>query len=125
GDTWEQTVVRDARGKSGDDVENNRPVTAIAVDTQHGSDDIVYVTWQRGLSARTAPNAEPTRVFTSISTDGGRSFGEPIEMSADAWKDNATKAKALEIAPTGTTIPPSGATTTTTAPPAGSRASDP
>ncbi|MGH9280997.1 MAG: hypothetical protein ACRD12_23280, partial [Acidimicrobiales bacterium] len=86
----------------------------------------VYVTYQRSLPGRTAPNGEPTRVFTAISTDGGRTFGEPIEMTADAWKADAARAKALEIAPTATTIPPAGAsTTTTTAPPAGSRAATP
>lgn len=124
GDTWEHTIVRNARGKTGDDVENNRPVTALVVDTKSGSDDIVYVTWQRGLTARVAPNAEPTRVFTSISTDGGRTFGEQIEMTADAWKAEGPRSEALKIAPSVTTIPPTGATTTT-APAAGSRAAEP
>ena len=124
GDTWEHTIVRNARGKTGDDVENNRPVTALVVDTKNGGDDIVYITWQRGLTARTAPNAEPTRVFTAISTDGGRTFGDQIEMTADAWKADGVRAEALRIAPSVTTIPPTGATTTT-APAAGSRAAQP
>lgn len=126
GDTWEHTIVRNARGKTGEEVENNRPVTALVVDTKRGGDDIVYVTWQRGLTGKTAPNAEPTRVFTAISTDGGRSFGDQIEMTADAWKSEAPRAEALRLAPTATTIPPPNvSTTTTTTPAAGSRAAQP
>ena len=126
GDSWEHTIVRDARGKQGEDVENNRPVTALAVDTKNGPDDIVYVTWQRGLPGKAAPNAEPTRVYTSISTDGGRTFGDRIDMTADAFKSQAVRDEALRIAPTGTTIPgPNVSTTTTTAPAAGSRAATP
>ncbi len=126
GDSWEQTIVRDARGKTGDDVENNRPVTALVVDSKNGNDDIVYVTWQRGLPARSAPNQEPTRVFTAISTNGGRSFSEPIEMSGDVWKNEALRTDALNRATSATTIPPPNAsTTTTTVPAAGSRAANP
>ena len=126
GDTWEHTVVRDARGKQGQEIENNRPVTALAVDSKHGNDDIVYVTWQRGLPGKTSPNAEPTRVFTAISTDGGRTFGAPIDMTADAYKADAVRAEALSKATSVTTIPPPNAsTTTTTAPASGSRAATP
>ena len=126
GDTWEQTIVRNARGKEGEQIENNRPVTALAVDTKNGNDDIVYVTWQRGLTGRTAPNAEPTRVFTSISTDGGRTFGEPIDMTKDAFQADAVRASAMEQRTSVTTIPPPNAsTTTTTVPPESSRAANP
>ncbi|MFP5317002.1 MAG: sialidase family protein [Acidimicrobiia bacterium] len=126
GDTWEHTIVRDARGKQAEEVENNRPVTALVVDTKNGSDDIVYVTWQRGLPGRTAPNAEPTRVYTSVSTDGGRTFGDRIDMTADAFKAPAVRDEALRIASTVTTVPgPNASTTTTTTPAAGSRAATP
>ena len=126
GDTWEHTIVRNARGKTGEDVENNRPVTALVVDSRNGNDDIVYVTWQRGLPARTSPNQEPTRVFTSISTDGGRTFGEPIEMSGEVWRNEAFRTEALAKATSATTIPPPNASTTTTTTPAvGSRAANP
>jgi hypothetical protein len=126
GDTWEHTIVRDARGKTGEDVENNRPVTALAVDTRNGNDDIVYVTWQRSLPGRSAPNQEPTRLFTAISTNGGRSFGEPIEMSGDVWRSEQLRTEALNLRTSATTIPPPNAsTTTTTVPAAGSRAANP
>src|SRR5919199_394786 len=106
GDTWDQTIVRNARGKTGDAIENNRPVTALAVDTKTGNDDIVYVTWQRSLPALSAPNQEPTRIFTAISTNGGRTFGEPIEMTGDVWKDDGLRAETLSKATSVTTIPP-------------------
>ena len=125
GDTWEHTIVRNARGKQGPEVENNRPVTALVVDTKNGRDDIVYVTWQRGLPGMTAPNAEPTRVYTAISTDGGRTFGDRIDMTADAYKSQAVRDEALRIAPTATTIPAGGPAPTTTVPAEGSRAAQP
>src|SRR5919199_2895265 len=126
GDTWDQTIVRNARGKTGDAIENNRPVTALAVDTKTGNDDIVYVTWQRSLPALSAPNQEPTRIFTAISTNGGRTFGEPIEMTGDVWKDDGLRAEPLSKATSVTTIPPPNAsTTTTTVPASGSRAAQP
>jgi Neuraminidase (sialidase) len=126
GDTWEHTVVRNARGKTGEEIENNRPVTALVVDRETGSDDIVYVTWQRSLPGRSAPNQEPTRIFTAISTNGGRTFGEPIEMTGEVWKNEALRTKALSLRSSATTIPPPNAsTTTTTVPPTGSRAAEP
>jgi hypothetical protein len=125
GDTWEHTIVRNARGKQGPEVENNRPVTALVVDTKNGRDDIVYVTWQRGMPGMTAPNAEPTRVYTAISTDGGRTFGDRIDMTADAYKSQAVRDEALRIAPTATTIPAGGPAPTTTVPAEGSRAAQP
>ncbi|MDQ4089091.1 MAG: hypothetical protein M3163_02125, partial [Actinomycetota bacterium] len=45
GDSWQTTVVRNARGLQGDAQENNRPVSALMVDTTSGPEDIVYVGW--------------------------------------------------------------------------------
>ncbi len=46
GETWENTIVRDARRFQGEQQENNRPVNSIVVDTRSGKDDIVYVGWK-------------------------------------------------------------------------------
>ena len=51
GNTWQTTIVRNTRGKEGEAQENaGRPVTSLVIDTEHGSDDIVYVTWTRSVS---------------------------------------------------------------------------
>lgn len=83
GESWETTVVRSTRGA--DDVnkaENNRPVTGLAVDTRTDEQDIVYVGWQK----RTVPGAAsaPSQAMLGVSTDGGRTFGEPVVMG-EAW----------------------------------------
>ena len=45
GDSWETTVVRTARGKTGEEAENMRPVQSIALERKGGSDDVVYITF--------------------------------------------------------------------------------
>lgn len=79
GDSWQTTVVRDAREFMGAEIENNRPVSSVAVDTS-GDQDVVYVGWRRSL-----PEAEdaPRLPQVAVSTDGGQSFGEPINPLAD------------------------------------------
>lgn len=81
GDTWDTTIVRDARGFEGDEVENNRPVSGVAVDTS-GSSDVVYVTWRSG----SWPDVNP---MIAVSTDGGETFSEPVNVMADHWEDPA------------------------------------
>jgi hypothetical protein len=126
GDTWETTLVRNSRGLQGEAIEDNRPVMGVAVDAKSGKDDIVYVTYQASYPARVAPDAAPNLPMVAVSTDGGRSFGEPVNVAADAFKPDAIRAEGIRVAPTGTTIPPPNvSTTTTTAPPQGSRAADP
>lgn len=120
GDTWQTAVVRNVRGAEGDKVENNRPVGNVAVDSKSGSEDIVYITWQYSTPFVTAPNANPTRAVVAVSTNGGRDFGEPVDITAPAWADGANRQKAI-TSPTATTLAP-GATTTTLLAPAGSRA---
>ena len=122
GDSWETTLVRNNRGKAEKEVENTRPVTGIAVDTKSGSADVVYVSWARRLPNVTAPNAEPLRATVAVSTDGGRSFGEPVSAVADAFASPAIRSEAFSKV---TTTLASGPTTTTTPPPAGSRAAQP
>ena len=90
GDTWQSTIVRNVRGAEGEKVENNRPVGNIAVDSKSGSDDIVYVTWQDSTPFVTAPNANPTRAMVAVSTNGGRDFGEPVNIAAPAWETRPT-----------------------------------
>ncbi|HJV08139.1 MAG TPA: sialidase family protein [Acidimicrobiales bacterium] len=123
GDTWQSTIVRNVRGAEGEKVENNRPVGQVAVDSKSGSDDIVYISWQYSTPFVTAPNANPTRAVVAVSTNGGRDFGEPVDIAGPAWADAANRQKAI-TSPTATTLAP-GATTTTLLAPAGSRAAQP
>ena len=124
GDTWETTVVRNARGKEGPDLENNRPIGGVAVDTNSGNDDIVYVTWQsRASGQRTGSSQVPDRPFVAVSFDGGKTFGDQVLLSAGVYTD-AVRAEALS---TATTLPPApgAAPVTTTTAPAGSKAATP
>ncbi len=123
GDTWQSTVVRNVRGAEGEKVENNRPVGSIAVDSKSGGDDIVYISWQYSTPFVTAPNQNPTRAVVAVSTNGGRNFGEPVNITEPAWQDAANRQKAID-SPTVTTLAP-GVTTTTIARPEGSRAAQP
>lgn len=123
GDSWQSTVVRNTRGKQGKEVENaGRPITSLVVDTRRGNDDVVYVTWTRNLPNATAPNAEPVEPFVAVSRDGGRTFSDPVDLTANVFNDATIRAEALK---TTTTTTPTGPTTTTTAPPADSRAAQP
>jgi hypothetical protein len=86
GDTWEEpTVVRSTRGKFGAEGENNRPVNSIAVDTERGDQDIVYVSWRRNAAPGVTP-APVGQAMIATSTDGGRTFGEPVVIVGDYFK---------------------------------------
>ncbi|MGH9269195.1 MAG: hypothetical protein ACRD0D_13605, partial [Acidimicrobiales bacterium] len=123
GDTWQPVIVDDVRNLRGADVVSNRPpAQSLVVDTRNGSDDIVYVSWYKSFPGRTAPNAEPVKSFVATSTDGGRTFGAPVEIGAGVFDNAALRADALK---TTTTTTPPGAVPTTTAPAAGSRAANP
>ncbi len=123
GDTWQTTMVHNARGFEGERIENNRPVGSVAVDSKSGSEDVVYISWQYSTPLVTAPNANPIRPRVAVSTDGGRTFGAPIDISEQAWQNEANRQRAIQSA-TATTLAP-GATTTTIARPEGSRAANP
>jgi hypothetical protein len=76
GDTWETAIVRNARGKQGPDTEVNIPVSSVAVDTTRGPDDIVYVAWSS--SRYLMRPVVPDRPMVAVSTDGGRTFADPV-----------------------------------------------
>jgi hypothetical protein len=76
GDTWDTTVVRSARGKEGADMETNIPVSSVAVDPTSGEDDIVYVTYASSRYQARPP--VPDAPMVAVSTDGGRTFAEPV-----------------------------------------------
>lgn len=123
GESWQSTVVRNTRGKQDKEVENaGRPITSLVVDTRSGNDDVVYVTWTRTLTNAVAPDGEPVKPFVAVSRDGGQSFSEPVDLTANVFADAKIRADALK---TTTTTTPTGPTTTSTAPPARSRAAQP
>ncbi len=124
GDSWETTVVRTARGKTGEAAENLRPVQSMAVQTKGGDDDVIYVTFARTRPGFTAPNAVPASAMVAVSHDGGRTFGEPVDLVGDLFKPQAIRDQALS-AVTTTTAAPGATTTTTTTPPADSKAANP
>ncbi|MDP8938236.1 MAG: glycoside hydrolase [Actinomycetota bacterium] len=82
GETWTTTLVNDARAQP-DPKPENTCCPGLAVDTS-GAEDTIYVGYSRDWSA-TAPQGHALRekqdVVVSVSTDGGRSFGEPINLN--------------------------------------------
>ena len=124
GDSWETTVVYTARGKQGDVAENVRPIHSLAVDTKTGNDDVVYVTFNLAKPGFVAPNQVPSTPMVAASTDGGRTFGAPADLSAKVFDAPALRDQAL-TARTTTTLAPGATTTTTVAPAAGSKAAEP
>ena len=121
GDTWNTVFARDARTTSGDNQENDRPVTGLVVDSKSGSQDIVYTLYRRAFPNRTAPNAAPQEPVLAISRDGGATFEEPVSALGNVYQDAAVRELAL-TARTTTTVGPG---TTTTIPPEGSLAATP
>lgn len=123
GDSWDTVVVRTARGKTGDAAENLRPVQSVAVDRRSGKDDIVYVTFALTRPNLTAPNAVPAASMVAVSRDGGRSFGDAVNLADKLFEPQTIRDEALTAVTTSTVAP--GPTTTTTAPPPGSKAAQP
>ena len=74
GDSWQTTVVRNARGLQGDAQENNRPVSTLMVDTTSGPEDIVYVGW-------TGTRRDRNKPLMAVSRDAGRTWSEPIDLT--------------------------------------------
>jgi hypothetical protein len=122
GDNWQRSILVPVRGKEGEAVEQYRP-SSIVVDAKRGGNDIVYAAYTRTQPNLVAPNQEPSRPMVMVSTDGGRTFGAPTDLSAGVWTD-AVRQEAFSKATT-TTANPNASTTTTTIPPAGSRAATP
>ncbi|HEX2064414.1 MAG TPA: sialidase family protein, partial [Acidimicrobiales bacterium] len=109
GESWATTIVRDARGKTDAEVENNRPVASVAVDTKSGDKDIVYVAWRGNW-----PSAKPDRAsrpMVAVSTDGGRSFSEPLDAAADFYESPAVRGEAMKRVPPTPQPGPEAATT--------------
>lgn len=124
GDSWDTTLVYNARGKAGDAAENPRPVHAMAVDRFSGSDDTVYLTFNIAKPSPAAPNAVPAIPAVAVSHDGGRTFGEPVNLADKQFDSPAVREQAFGAVTT--TVPAPGATTTTTTtPPATSKAAQP
>jgi len=124
GDSWESVLVYNARGKTGDAAENIRPMHSLAVDTKTGNDDVVHVTFLIQKPGLTAPNAVPPQPVVATSSDGGRTFAEPVNL-ADKMFD-APEVRQQAFAAVTTTVPAPGTTTTsTTTPAAGSKAAEP
>ena len=118
GDSWEPVVARDNRGKVGEQQEGDRPVTGIAVDAKTGKSDYVYVGASRRQPGFTGANALPNQPIVLVSSDGGKTFGDPINLAESAFNDAGARQKAFAAT---TTVP--GSTTTTA--PAGSRFATP
>jgi len=128
GENWDTTVVRSTRGATDSaQAENNRPVTGLAVDTETGDQDIVYIGWRR--NAAPGVSGVVGQAMVSTSTDGGRTFGEPVRMAgswaatkpeSEKWGGNSPQ---LAVAEDGTLYAAFlGATAVTPAPQGGSNA---
>ena len=90
GENWDPVMVRDARGKTGEgQAENNRPINGLAVDAKTGSTDTVYVGWVQSFPQASPAVAGQTMIATS--TDGGKTFGEPVKVVGDYYKAVANK----------------------------------
>lgn len=75
GESWTTSMVRDATEFEGEGFAGHR-ITGVAVDPQGGDDDVVYATWAtRYGGTEDSPVRQPK---VAVSTDGGRSFGEPV-----------------------------------------------
>ena len=121
GDSWQPVLARDARGKTGEAQESYRPITGFAVDRKSGNQDAVYIGGGRRQPGFSGPNALPVQPSVAVSTDGGRTFGDPVNLAESAFNDPAVRQAAFR---TATTV--AGATTTSsTTPPTGSRAATP
>ena len=82
GETWQTTLVENNRGQSGESARTATGVSGLAVDTS-GARDVVYVGYSR--SHPDAPTGSPLRnpaVMLATSTDGGETFGEPVNLNA-------------------------------------------
>lgn len=69
GDTWTSAVV-DEGLPAGEYDRRSRPVTALAVDDESGTEDIVYVGWE------TYPSGAPRTPKVAVSIDGGETFSQ-------------------------------------------------
>lgn len=111
GDNWAPVAVADARGTEGQDQHDNRPLSSLAVDRKSGGQDAVYLAWRRQFPGQSAPNAKANAAMVAVSTDGGKTFAEPVDLSLTVFEDQAKRQEALT---TATTVAAPATTTTTT-----------
>lgn len=84
GNTWKTTLVTNNRGKTGS-APNHTGVTGLAVDTS-GPKDAVYIGFSESFIPG-VPSDSPLnnpRPMVSASTDGGDTFGEPVNLNDSA-----------------------------------------
>jgi hypothetical protein len=124
GDTWDSALVYNARGKTGDAAENVRPAQGLVVDTKHGSDDVIAVSFNLTKPNAAAPNAVPGVPMVAVSRDGGRNFDAPVDLSAGQFDAAPVRQQAL-TSRTTVTLAPGATTTSTSTPPTGSKAAQP
>lgn len=93
GDSWEWGMAFDGRDGADDRTRPSRPVTALAVDTKTGAEDIVYVGWE------TWPADPRTLALVAVSTDGGRTFAEPRNPLPAEVSQRLGGAEGLETLP--------------------------
>lgn len=70
GASWSSTLVSEGL-PPGEFSSTSRPITGLAVDTETGSDDKIYVGWH------TYPEEGPREPLVAASDDGGATFSEP------------------------------------------------
>lgn len=91
GDSWDATIVRNARGLEGDAQEGNRPVSSLAVDSVTGDEDILYLGWKATFPDHQAP-------LMAVSPDGGKSFSDPIDLTAGYFEEETNRQRLAEAA---------------------------
>ena len=128
GDSWATAPVSDVRPTQAPDNLDERPLSGFAVDTRTGDQDAIYIGWRRQFPGQTGSNAHANRPMVAVSTDGGRTFGQPFDLAPTVFGTEAKRQEALRSVPPPqpttaappTTIAgpgPSETTTTTAAPP--------
>lgn len=123
GESWQTSVVRTARGKTGDEAENVRPIQGIAVESRGGDDDVVYLTFSMTRPGLKEPDALPPAPMVAVSRDGGRTFDQGVDLAQGAFESAELRQQALDAAPPapgggGGGAPP-------TPPPAGTKGATP
>jgi hypothetical protein len=92
GESWSTTTVDDGLA-TGEFEFISRPITGLAVDTQSGAEDIVYVGWH------TFPEGQPREPQIAVSTDGGVTFSEPMRPFDDETSQQLGGSEGLEGLP--------------------------
>jgi hypothetical protein len=100
GNSWTTTLVDNNRGKTGAAVTNDGPVTGLAVDTS-GSADVVYVGFSQNFP--NAPKSAPQKNYdlVAVSTNGGASFGPPVNLNSFAHLSMTVGGKSYPIVMSG------------------------